>query len=356
MASFPLFPRSAWERLFRPLRGHCSGSKRRRASGGAVPTRSVGTRGWALLLLVWGMLITMGAAPPAKRPVILTTDCGTEVDDQWALVHLAISPEIDLKGVVTTHSPSLAPPAAESSARSAREVLSKLSIQPKPPVLAGSSLPLAAKNEPRKNAGVEFLLEQTKGHSTTNRLTVLIIGAATDVASALLIDRDCAERIEIVAMGFDGWPDGKDPWNVKNDIKAWQVVLESKAPIVVGDTAVTAKYLMMTREKAHTLLDGHGPGGAYLAQELDNWLTRSPNVAQTVTGNSRTWPIWDEVTVAYMLGMTTTRTYPRPTLGDDLRFRHDHSQGTISWVTRIDSDRLWADLVKKLDAANAPTR
>src|SRR5690242_14672684 len=43
------FPRSAWERIFGPLRGHSSGLKRRRASRGPVPTQSVGMRGGAAL-------------------------------------------------------------------------------------------------------------------------------------------------------------------------------------------------------------------------------------------------------------------------------------------------------------------
>ena len=62
------------------------------------------------------------ATTSVPRPVVVTTDCGAEVDDQWALAHLALSPEIALKGVVTTHAPSLKRPAAESSAKAAREV------------------------------------------------------------------------------------------------------------------------------------------------------------------------------------------------------------------------------------------
>ena len=39
----------------------------------------------------------------ASRPVILTTDCGADMDDQWALAHLVLSPEFDVRAVVTTH-------------------------------------------------------------------------------------------------------------------------------------------------------------------------------------------------------------------------------------------------------------
>ena len=35
------------------------------------------------------------SVPPALAAV-LTTDCGAEMDDQWALAHLLLSPEVDL--------------------------------------------------------------------------------------------------------------------------------------------------------------------------------------------------------------------------------------------------------------------
>ena len=46
----------------------------------------------------------MDASP---RAVLLTTDCGVDMDDQWAIVHLALHPAFDLRSVVTTHAPNL---------------------------------------------------------------------------------------------------------------------------------------------------------------------------------------------------------------------------------------------------------
>src|SRR5438874_103672 len=84
----------------------------------------------------------------------------------------------------------------------------------------------------------------------TTACGVEVVGAATDVASALLVEPTWAERVSIVAMGFEGWPAGGDPWNVKNDVKAWQVLLDSRAPIVVGDSTVTKRDLLMTPARA----------------------------------------------------------------------------------------------------------
>ena len=53
--------------------------------------------------------------PPMS--VVLSTDCGTEMDDQWALALLALSPAFDLRAVVGAHAANLAAPAVETAAR-----------------------------------------------------------------------------------------------------------------------------------------------------------------------------------------------------------------------------------------------
>ena len=280
------------------------------------------------------------------RPVVVTTDCGAEVDDQWALAHLALSPEIALQGVVTTHAPSLKPPAAESSAKAAREVFAKMKIANPPPIVAGSSEPLGRDGKPRDNAGVRFLLDAAKGYSADDRLTVVMIGAATDVASALLIDPSWADRVRIVAMAFDG-PEGGDPWNVKNDVRAWQVVMGSSTPLVVGDGKVTRKSLVQTVDSAQRFA-AKGSRGAYLIGLLGAFVTGAPKMVESVSGRPGAWPIWDEVVVAYLLGMTEQDDRPRPTLRDDRTLDHARPRGRITWITAIDSERLWDDLAAKL--------
>ena len=196
----------------------------------------------ALALLTTSLATTA----PDRRPVVLITDIGVEVDDHWTMAHLALAPEIELKGVVTTHAPNLAAPAAETSASYARELAAKLPAKFRPTIIAGSSKPLASPGKPLPNSGVDFLIDQAKGRTRDSRLTVVVIGAATDAASALLTDPTWADRVMIVAMGFNGYPSGGDPWNVKNDPIAWRTLLESRVPIVVGDVEITKRLLRTT--------------------------------------------------------------------------------------------------------------
>jgi inosine-uridine nucleoside N-ribohydrolase len=289
--------------------------------------------------------------PAARRAVVLLTDCGTDMDDQWALAHLAVSPEIDLRGVVTTHAFFLPKPEAEFTAKAAREVLAQMPVRTPPPVIPGSSVALTDKTTPLPNAGVDFLLQQSRTFSPQNRLTVLVIGAATDVASALLTDPTLGDRIAIVSMAFNLWPDGGDEWNVKNDPMAWQVLLESRAPITVGDQAVCKRDLAMTPQKADALLGPYGAPGRYLAGLLSGWFKSHPDLVR-----QGYWPVWDEVVTAHLLGLTKWETHPRPTMDGAMHFvlpssGTDRPERTIRWITSLDTARLWADLTQKLDRA-----
>ena len=107
-------------------------------------------------------------------------------------------------------------------------------------------------------------------------------------------------------MGFGDWPEGGDFFNVKNDPFAWQVILNSDVPLVIGSGAVGKRDLKLTRAEAATLMRSHGPTGEYLYSLFDDWLTREPKlVAQVVAPEA--WAIWDEIVVAYVLGFARTR-------------------------------------------------
>jgi inosine-uridine nucleoside N-ribohydrolase len=299
------------------------------------------------------VVIAASLAAAAPRPVVLTTDCGADMDDQWALAHLVLSPEFDIRAVVTTHTGKhqiLAAPAAETSARIAREVLQRMPLRARPTVIPGSSIALTSRS-PLPNPGVERIISESKTFTRDRRLTVLVIGAATDTASALMADPTVADRIEIIAMGFKGWAEGGDEFNIINDPLAWRVILDSGVPVTVGDGETTKRDLSLTSERAHSILDPAGAPGRYLAGLLDDWFAKHSDVVARVTGNPKVWPVWDEVTVAHMLGFTKAEQRARPKMLPNLSFDHSPKQGVVTWVTSINGDQLWRDLASRIQRA-----
>ena len=104
---------------------------------------------WLRVLLV--LLLACLTASARNHPAVLVTDCGAEVDDQWALAWLLTSPDVDLKGIVATHAPNLKAPAPETSAACASQIV-KLAAG-RAGVYAGSPVPLDRSPRPLPSDG-----------------------------------------------------------------------------------------------------------------------------------------------------------------------------------------------------------
>ena len=291
----------------------------------------------------------LACSAQARIPVILSTDTGNEIDDQWVVAHILTHPEFEVLGIISMHAPSLPPPAGRSSYLVILdEVENRMKMKVHPPIFEGASLPLADSRTPRPNAGVAFIIESSKRYSKSNRLDVLAIGAGTDVASAILKDPAIVERIRVFGMAFKSWTDGGDEYNVLNDVKAWQVILQSDVPVVIGCGDVARASLSLSLDQARDLVSMHGPVGHWLWKEFEAWYWRHIKPLRK-DDFSKPWIIWDEVSLAFLLGMTTQDVRPRPVLRDDLKFDHPKTDKTITWVTDVDEKRVWADFLVRID-------
>jgi purine nucleosidase len=301
-------------------------------------------------LLVFGVLASSAAAF-AKVPVILSTDVGNEIDDQWVVAYMLANPEtFDVLGIASSHAPSLPDPSAHYTYLILKdEVENRMGMVVHPPLFEGSSVPLTDDKTPIVNPGVAFIIDASKNFSGDNRLTILTIGAATDVASAILEDPTITSRIRIVAMAFTSWPDGGNEYNVANDPKAWQVILDSNVPVVIGSGNVCRADLSLGLDEARNLVGNRGPVGKWLYAEFEIWYFRNVKPLRQ-NDFSKKWVIWDTITLAYIEGLTRQETYPRPALSDAMQFQPGRKGESITWITSVDSKRMWADFVEKLDA------
>ena len=299
-------------------------------------------------ILVILCILIFARSALAKTPVILSTDIGNEIDDQWAIAYMMASPDLEVLGVMSAHSPSLPDPSGYRSYLLLKdEIENRLGLAVHPPILQGGDAALKDKQTAQSNEAVLFLVEQSKRFSRENRLTVLVIGAATDVASAILVDPSIVDRIRVVSMAFKDQASA-DEYNVLNDIPAWQVLLGSKVPLVIGPKDVCRKDLAMYYEQARTLLSKDGVVGAWLWSEWNDWYFRMVKPLRK-DDFSKPRAIWDLITVAYVEGFATTETKPRPSFGDDFNVTSKSGRGTVEWITHVDSERLWSDFQARLN-------
>src|SRR5262249_61816024 len=133
-----------------------------------------------------------------RLPVLPSTVGGNEIDDQWATTYLLLQPRFEVLGVMSAHAPTITAPAGQTSHRILVDVVeNRLGMKRHPPLIPGGDLPLANISTPRPSQAVNFLVRTSQRFSKENPLTVLMIGAATDVASAILTDPTILQRIRL---------------------------------------------------------------------------------------------------------------------------------------------------------------
>ena len=290
------------------------------------------------------------ADSPNPVPVVITTDCGADMDDQWAIAHAALSPHLRTLAVIGNFAPEPHNLHGADTAECAREALAAVGRLAAVPVDAGADGPLPDRATPSRNEGVEHLIRLAEGFSPDRRLAVLALGPATDIASAVLAEPAVASRIAVVALAFDRYPEGGDGWNVRNDVAAWQVLLDAEVPVTTASGYVALDALNLTGADSGAMMRDLGPPGAYLACLHATWLDAFGDVFANETGGADRWPVWDEAVVAVVLGLTGQRELPRPALADDgsFSFPNTRSQARYRWVGSIDREHLYGDLVDLL--------
>lgn len=288
-------------------------------------------------------------AAQAKIPIVLSTDVGNEIDDQWTIAYLLLSRRVEVLGVMSAHAPSISAPAGRTSYHILRDVVeNRLGMKTHPPLIEGGSLPLENAKTPRPSPAVSFLIERSKPYTPDNRLTVLMIGAGTDVASAILTDSSIVNRIRVIQMGFNN-ERGGDEFNIANDVRAVQAILDSDVPLVIGPGEVCRASLSLSLDQAREMVAERGAIGAWLYEEFAAWYYRFVKPLRK-NDFSKPWIIWDNITLAYVLGMTTHETKPRPRMRDDMTFESvPGTTRTVTWITDVDEKRMWADYLGLLD-------
>jgi purine nucleosidase len=303
-------------------------------------------------------LVVVMAAPlllaQVRIPVVLSTDVGNEVDDQWTIVYLLLREDLDVKGILSAHAPSISPPAGRVSLEILRDVVERrMGLAVHPPLIEGGSVPLRSRTEAQGSPAVEFLIEASKPYSETNRLQVLNIGAITDVASAILRDPTITRRIRVINMGFHDAVKGGNEFNIANDPIAMQVVLDSDVPLVSGPGDVCRRDLALSLDQAREMVAERGPIGGWLWKEFQAWYYRHVKPLRK-DDFSKPWMIWDNITLAYLLGMAETQDGPRPRMTEAMQFEpRAGSVAKMTWITRVDSRRMWADFLGRLDRFQA---
>jgi inosine-uridine nucleoside N-ribohydrolase len=241
-----------------------------------------------LAIILLAVCFCGAAETPAKIPVILDTDIGTDIDDAFALALIINSPEFELLGVTTVSGDTAA------RARIAAKMLWEAGGKWRQvPVVAGMPGPKQNINQapwaegfvgPQllKEDAVDFL--RSKFHRYPGEITLIAIGELTNVAAMLKADPLVARKIKRIAiMGGSiarGYEPGSPPdpeWNIKSNPAAARVVFSSGVPIIMAPLDVTA-MLKLDAEARSRIFKQDTPVTNSLAALYHLWNHETPTL------------------------------------------------------------------------------
>lgn len=278
--------------------------------------------------------------------VVLDTDAFNEIDDQFAIAHLLLSPDrVNLQAIYAA--PFLNAKVTsfgEGMEQSYEEILRLLDLLPgitPPPVLRGATMFLDDHADDTANPAADDLIERARAASPERPLHVVAIGAPTNVALALRRAPDIADSVRVIWLGGHGlhWPDARE-FNLKQDVPASRAVLETPHLTLIPCRGVAELLLSTAAELADCLVDS--PLNRFLIERVRQ--TRGSMFAYARS-------LWDVAATGVLLTPQALRTkhQPRPRLTDDLTWDLADTGAPATIVEWMDRNAILADLFTRLN-------
>ena len=285
--------------------------------------------------------------PKGKIDVVLDTDAYNEVDDQFAIAYmLKHEDKFNVKALYAApffNARSTGP--ADGMEKSYQEIFKVLALLKKEvPVFRGSTGYLPDDKTPVDSPAAKHLGELAMGYSTEKPLYVVAIGAITNVASAILLKPEIADKIVIVWLGGHAlhWP-STDEFNMMQDYAAARVTMGCGAPFVILPCrGVVSAFTVTEAELRHWLL-GKNELCTYLAQNVIDAQQKRADMPWNRC-------LWDVTAVAWLIDEKFTKSYliPSPIAEDDGKYATDPTRHPIRYVYSISCDPLKDDFYKTL--------
>ena len=230
-----------------------------------------------------------GAADaPAKIPIILDTDIGTDIDDAFALALIINSPEFDLLGVTTVSGDTAA--RARIAAKMLWEAGGKWRQVPVVAGVPGSKQDINQAPWANDFVGPQILKESAvdfmrgRFHRYPGQITLIAIGELTNVAALIKADPLAAKMIKrislmggSIARGYEPGSQPDEEWNIKSNPAAAQVVFSSGIPITMAPLDVTA-MLKLDAAGRSRIFNRNTPVTNALAALYHLWKQETPTL------------------------------------------------------------------------------
>ncbi len=261
--------------------------------------------------------------PPATRVrMVLDTDTYNEIDDQFALVHVLLSPaQMEVQGVYAApfvHADRSPEQGMEASHEEILRLFGHLDMDPAGLVFRGSTEFMGTEPRIVESAAVDHMLELALAE--TDPLYVVAIGAPTNVSSALLKAQreglDLTDRMRVVWLGGQPFHAASArEYNLYQDPVASRILLTHSPSLTHVPCYGVSSHMLTSLGELESHLAPLGAIGNYL-------LTIFRDHEADHFGYAK--EIWDLAATAYLVNPAWVPTHVVPSPQLDVE--------TLTWV------------------------
>lgn len=290
------------------------------------------------------LLEDIKSASPKK--VIIDTDAFNEVDDQFAIVFALSCPSLEVlsinaapffNGNSTSYGDGM-----ERSYLEIKRVLAAYKKDCDIPVYKGSCEEIEKNGgKPVQSPAAENIIRTAR--ESSEPVFVLGLGAATNIASAIMLAPDIKEKIVVVWLGANSLDNpGLGEFNLVQDYIAGQVLLDSGVPLVLCPAWNVTCVLYCTMAEIRESLEGK----SQVCELLWQLICEFHRNAGSPDGYGRT--IWDVAAPAILAAPEcgSYRVIPAPILSDERVYKFDDSRHEIIYLEKLDRDEVFRHVWK----------
>ena len=278
-----------------------------------------------------------------KMNVILDTDTYNEADDQFALSYLLKSQDIFNIEAIT-----IAPYSHKNSDITVKEgqdlsynevlkICNLLNFNSENKVFKGST-DYIQNGYNEDNAAVDKIIEVSLKNDITY---ILAIGAITNVALAIKKEPKIIDKIEVIWLGGNDFSHKDNmEYNFKQDVEAVKIIFNSNVKLTVLPCKDVVSNLKIDINTLKNNLN---------SSELNNYLIKR-FYNDGYHGYEEERVIWDISVIAYMINKKwfKTKRVSTPFINDDTSYKMTNSKNKITFVTKLNRNKIYSDLFKKL--------
>ncbi|MEM9943658.1 MAG: nucleoside hydrolase [Planctomycetota bacterium] len=241
--------------------------------------------------LVAGLVLQASIALCQDKPrLILDADTANEIDDMYAITRMLKQDKFDVLALTSSQwIHYLAEEDSVGASQRENEALVKLLDCPDLPTPVGSKQPMGKPwggDEAKDSPAAQFIIQAARKASPETKLTVVCLGASTNLASAIKLAPEIAPNIDAYLLGFkydlenSVW--NKSSFNVRRDLNAADFLLNQNDLKLTVMPANIAKPLTLPRDETFAKHEKMGELGEYLTTK---WKARFANYEN--------WVMWD---------------------------------------------------------------